>query len=170
MLATNFGSLFPKVTNFGSQKFGYQIWFCTRLLRSAPKSQGLKVDTLLCHIHTVDMMSHKRCFTRIWCPRNVFCHLSWCIQCCIPSSFLVNYTCDHVINITILLALQHWSGRTSLGALRTIRCKPGVPAGPLAADGCFTKQQPALFPHWSCGQEQPEHHGPPLRPLQNATV
>ena len=32
MLATNFGSLCPKVTNFGSQNFGYQIWFCTRLL------------------------------------------------------------------------------------------------------------------------------------------
>ena len=32
MLATSFGSLCPKVTNFGSQKFGYQIWFCTRLI------------------------------------------------------------------------------------------------------------------------------------------
>ena len=32
LLATNFGSLCPKVTNFGSQNFGYQIWFCTRLL------------------------------------------------------------------------------------------------------------------------------------------
>ena len=31
MLATNFGSLCPEVTNFGSQHFGYQIWFCTRL-------------------------------------------------------------------------------------------------------------------------------------------
>ena len=31
MLATNFGSLYPKVINFGSQNFGYQIWFCTRL-------------------------------------------------------------------------------------------------------------------------------------------
>ena len=31
MLATNFGSLCPEVTNFGSQNFGYQIWFCTRL-------------------------------------------------------------------------------------------------------------------------------------------
>ena len=31
MLATNFCSLCPKVTNFGSQNFGYQIWFCTRL-------------------------------------------------------------------------------------------------------------------------------------------
>ena len=34
MLATNFGSLCPEVTNFGSQNFGYQIWFCTRLLKS----------------------------------------------------------------------------------------------------------------------------------------
>ena len=34
MLATNFGSLCPEVTNFGSQHFGYQIWFCTRLLIS----------------------------------------------------------------------------------------------------------------------------------------
>ena len=32
MLATNFGSLCPEVTNFGSQNFGYQIWFCIRLL------------------------------------------------------------------------------------------------------------------------------------------
>ena len=30
MLATNFGSLCPKVTKVGSQNFGYQIWFCTR--------------------------------------------------------------------------------------------------------------------------------------------
>ena len=35
MLATNFGSLCPKVTNFGSQNFGYQILFCTRLLMVA---------------------------------------------------------------------------------------------------------------------------------------
>ena len=34
-LATNFGSLCPKVTNFGSQNFGYQIWFCTRLFMCA---------------------------------------------------------------------------------------------------------------------------------------
>ena len=34
MLSTNFGSLCPKVTNFGSQNFGYQIWFCTRLLKA----------------------------------------------------------------------------------------------------------------------------------------
>ena len=32
MLTTNFGSLCPEVTNFGSQNFGYQIWFCTGLL------------------------------------------------------------------------------------------------------------------------------------------
>ena len=32
ILATNFGSLCPKVTKVGSQNFGYQIWFCTRLL------------------------------------------------------------------------------------------------------------------------------------------
>ena len=32
MLATNFGSLCQKVTKVGSQNFGYQIWFCTRLL------------------------------------------------------------------------------------------------------------------------------------------
>ena len=31
MLATNFGSLCPNVTNIGSQNFGYQIWFCTIL-------------------------------------------------------------------------------------------------------------------------------------------
>ena len=31
MLATNFGSICRKVTNFGSQNFGYQISFCTRL-------------------------------------------------------------------------------------------------------------------------------------------
>ena len=31
MLSTKFGSLCPKVTNFGSQNFGYQIWLCTRL-------------------------------------------------------------------------------------------------------------------------------------------
>ena len=31
MLATNFGSLCPEATNFGSQNLGYQIWFCTRL-------------------------------------------------------------------------------------------------------------------------------------------
>ena len=35
MLATNFGSLCPKVTKVGSQNFGYQIWFCTRLLRAS---------------------------------------------------------------------------------------------------------------------------------------
>ena len=32
MWATNFGSLSPNVTNFGNQNFGYQIWFCTRLI------------------------------------------------------------------------------------------------------------------------------------------
>ena len=31
MLATNFGSLWPEVTSFDSQNFGYQICFCTRL-------------------------------------------------------------------------------------------------------------------------------------------
>ena len=36
MLATNFGSLCPKVTNFGSQNFGSQIWFCTRLIKIRP--------------------------------------------------------------------------------------------------------------------------------------
>ena len=29
------GSLCPKATNFGSQNFGYQIWFCTRLFIQA---------------------------------------------------------------------------------------------------------------------------------------
>ena len=32
MLSTNFGSLCQKVTKVGSQNFGNQIWFCTRLL------------------------------------------------------------------------------------------------------------------------------------------
>ena len=32
ILSTNFGSLCRKVTNFGNQNFGYQIWFCTRLM------------------------------------------------------------------------------------------------------------------------------------------
>ena len=36
MLATDFGSLCPKVTNFGSQNFGYQIWFYTRLIITRP--------------------------------------------------------------------------------------------------------------------------------------
>ena len=31
LMFSNFGSLCPNVTNFGSQTFGYQIWFCTRL-------------------------------------------------------------------------------------------------------------------------------------------
>ena len=34
-MATNFGNWCPKVTNFGSQNFGYQIWFCTWLLMGA---------------------------------------------------------------------------------------------------------------------------------------
>ena len=34
MLTTNFGSLCQMVTKFGSQNFGYQIWFCTRLIKS----------------------------------------------------------------------------------------------------------------------------------------
>ena len=33
MLATNFDSLSQTVTKGGSQNFGYQFWFCTRLLR-----------------------------------------------------------------------------------------------------------------------------------------
>ena len=33
MVSANFGSLCPNVTNFGSQNFGYQIWFCTRLVQ-----------------------------------------------------------------------------------------------------------------------------------------
>ena len=33
MLATNFGSLSQTVTKVDSQNFGYQFWFCTRLLR-----------------------------------------------------------------------------------------------------------------------------------------
>ena len=40
MLTTNFGSLCPKVTKVGSQNFGYQIWFCTRLLRIS-KIEGI---------------------------------------------------------------------------------------------------------------------------------
>ena len=35
MFSTNFGSLCWKVTNFGSQNFGYQIWFCTWLQQTA---------------------------------------------------------------------------------------------------------------------------------------
>ena len=48
MLVTNFGSLCPKVTNFGSQTFGYQIWFCTRLfkLRSPNLDQSYKIPWL----------------------------------------------------------------------------------------------------------------------------
>ena len=32
ILSTNFGRLCQTVTKFGSQNFGYQIWFCTKLL------------------------------------------------------------------------------------------------------------------------------------------
>ena len=32
MLATNFDSLCPKVTEVGSQNFGNQIWFCTKVI------------------------------------------------------------------------------------------------------------------------------------------
>ena len=35
MFSANFGSLCRKVTNFGSQNFGYQIWFCTWLQQTA---------------------------------------------------------------------------------------------------------------------------------------
>ena len=31
-MATNIGSLCPEVTNFSSPNFGYQLWFCTRLI------------------------------------------------------------------------------------------------------------------------------------------
>ena len=40
MLATNFGGLCPKVTNFGCQNFGYQIWFCTRLIILSISPEG----------------------------------------------------------------------------------------------------------------------------------
>ena len=33
-LATNFGNLCQTVTKVGTQNFGYQIWFCTRLLNN----------------------------------------------------------------------------------------------------------------------------------------
>ena len=36
MLATNFGNLCQTVTKIDSQNFGYQIWFCTRLLMLKP--------------------------------------------------------------------------------------------------------------------------------------
>ena len=39
MLATNLGSLCPKVTKVGSQNFGYQIWFCTRLIMTTCSDQ-----------------------------------------------------------------------------------------------------------------------------------
>ena len=35
MLATNFGTLWTEVTNFGSQNFGYQIWFIAK--QAVPK-------------------------------------------------------------------------------------------------------------------------------------
>ena len=40
MLATNYGSLCPNVTNFGSQNFGYQIWFCTRLIKDRDRTEA----------------------------------------------------------------------------------------------------------------------------------
>ena len=42
ILATNFGNLCPKVTKVGSQNFGYQIWFCTRLCICRVVSPGIK--------------------------------------------------------------------------------------------------------------------------------
>ena len=47
MLATNFGSLCPKVTNFGRQNFGYQIWFCTRLIRWQ-RSESILAQVMAC--------------------------------------------------------------------------------------------------------------------------
>ena len=48
ILSTNFGSLCPKVTNFGtgSQSFGYQIWFCTRLLNRLFRHRSKKTSKL----------------------------------------------------------------------------------------------------------------------------
>ena len=58
------GSLCPKVTNFGSQNFGYQIWFCTRLLKVSPTSHQL--ISLFFHIWSIDLA-----FPEIWLLENL---------------------------------------------------------------------------------------------------
>ena len=46
ILATNFGSLCPEVTNYGSQNFGYQIWFVPDCLKYREYLQKLySLDT-----------------------------------------------------------------------------------------------------------------------------
>ena len=67
MLATNFDSLCPKVTNFGSQNFGYQIWFCTRLLDhdiGTTKNDDIKsfVKSMLSDKKWKNIFSLFRCF------------------------------------------------------------------------------------------------------------
>ena len=79
MLATNFGSLSQTFTKVGSQNFGYQIWFCTRLLnqqsndyllnrlfrRRSKKTSKLRVTGLCGEIHRWPVNSpHKGPVTR----------------------------------------------------------------------------------------------------------
>ena len=47
MLATNFGSLCPKVTKVGSQNFGYQICFFTRLVIKSRSDESRAVRNCL---------------------------------------------------------------------------------------------------------------------------
>ena len=48
MLTTNFGNQCQTVTKFGSQNFGYQIWFCTRLFTKVSlKITYLKLNWIL---------------------------------------------------------------------------------------------------------------------------
>ena len=69
MLATNFGSLCPKVTKAGSQNFGYQIWYCTRLLT--------KDCTTMVQVMAWCLMAP--CQATSWNNVN---QLLWCHKCC----------------------------------------------------------------------------------------
>ena len=85
ILATNFGSLCPKVTEVGSQNFGYQIWVCTRLHRGCTEFPLRVSCSILAH-------------TTVYGSR----------ECKYIIIFLQNNTHSHYMALQVLV--NFWSG------------------------------------------------------------
>ena len=66
MLATNFGSLSQTVTKVGSQNFGYQIWFCTRVMISNGIAYINDMYTL--HMQSIYL---RACYGHDWCQMSL---------------------------------------------------------------------------------------------------
>ena len=120
ILAINFGSLCPKVTNFGSQNFGYQIWFCTRLLISLTSHPWGDL------IHRLPMdfrysITHEICIWLVWL---------WFVWLWLSLQFMV----VHVINLLIFFRV------TSLALGQSYDC-PSAREATLKDIGQINKHQ-----------------------------